>query len=216
MDGKQSQPPRAYTVISGWAMMILTQGPPPQMFPDSPTRPRKTHTSLYHSSHVNHSRRTLLEDIPEIPKVTLRSPSLSSAVLPPLPDNWEAIRKNVFSSMIEEINGQDRWKCLPRSPNKLKDDEARAFRFMSQIFKGVQKASLKTTSVVKCTVAGSTTPLSKRSNSSRPDAYLHLSNPTTSNEGRPRVDWEDIILLMEFKKSSGDGSQKDVSIFLLT
>ncbi|CAE6463385.1 unnamed protein product [Rhizoctonia solani] len=98
---------------------------------------------------------------------------------------------------LHEANLRHRWRCLPQDPSQSEEAEGEAFKFLEDITQSViKKLDLDIPRNISLAVTGQSTPVGFRRNASRPDGYLHRIN-----KGSKRVQWADIIMPMEFKKS---------------
>ncbi|QRW02379.1 kinase domain protein [Ceratobasidium sp. AG-Ba] len=149
------------------------------------------------------ARATLLHDIPKVPEVRLQP--LLSAVLPNVSAGgaFEQLCHNLEQAHI--VNGQ--WRCLSDDPENQQAPEEEVFQFLEIIFQWILSTAGVSQTLVRFTVAGYVTPLSERTNRSRPDAYVHLSQKTFP--AASTVSWEDIIMPMEFKKALKEKSSSD-------
>ncbi|KAG8703733.1 hypothetical protein FRC11_010480 [Ceratobasidium sp. 423] len=172
---------------------------------DSPTRPKHTHSIEYRSLHVENSRKTLTQDIPEVPEVSLDS--LMHAVLHDIPDSEleRVCDKLLKAGCFTDVDSDNpRWRCLPLSPRIALKSEAVVFESLEKIAKDIAKYSGISRPIAHLRVAGQLTPLSDRRNTSRPDGFFHLGSV-----GPQRPNWANIVMPMEFKNMSSDASQTD-------
>jgi hypothetical protein len=136
---------------------------------------------------------------------------LLSAVLP------DILSDGTFEKVCKVLQKNDivdgRWSCLKTDPKVGKRSEAVKFGFLKTIFDSILSALQPSRSLVKLTVAGSSTPMSQRTNQSRPDAYVHLEEKTFPDT--KAVSWADIVMPMEFKKASNARASSDVSYYSL-
>ncbi|CAE6413090.1 unnamed protein product [Rhizoctonia solani] len=149
---------------------------------------------------------TPARDIPVIPEVTLSS--LMDAVLPPLSsDGLEATFEVLIAcSHIQSPDTENpRWTCLPRDPRTSTLPEGQTFKFLEQIAEAIEECHvLESQEWVALSVAGNTTPVSFRRDTSRPDGYIYLKRPSSIP-----VAWADIILSMEVKNKRGEQNKID-------
>ncbi|KAG8680985.1 hypothetical protein FRC11_001729, partial [Ceratobasidium sp. 423] len=172
---------------------------------DSPTRPKHTHTAGYRSVHVADSRTTLIQDIPEVPEVSLDS--LMHAVLHHIPAKkiGKVCDKLVEAGCIKGANSNNpRWSCFPLSPRAAKKSEAGVFQSLEAIAKDIIKHSGISRPIAHLRVAGQITPLSHRHSSSRPDGFFRMGSVESK-----RVNWADIIMPMEFNNEASSTNQTD-------
>lgn len=109
---------------------------------------------LYHSLRAKESEspKALPRDFPTVPQVILGS--LMDAVFPPLLPDLDAICQTVLSRMMVQKAEKYIWKCLPEDPVRNLANEVEDFRFVSQIFQGVQAITSPGNSGITITVAG--------------------------------------------------------------
>ncbi|QRW10339.1 kinase domain protein [Ceratobasidium sp. AG-Ba] len=170
---------------------------------DSPTKSRSTHTFEYHSNLVGVARATLLADVPKVPEAQLDS--LLSAVLSHVQEDADFER--LCDTLSRESIVDGRWWSAPEPSQQRKLKGTEAFGFLSEVFDRVISLSEPRPSLLKCTIAGNTTPLSQRNNTSRPDGYVRLA--VKSFLDAKTDSWADIVMPMEFKKSSDKQSEGD-------
>ncbi|KAG6326746.1 hypothetical protein ID866_12343 [Astraeus odoratus] len=188
------------------------QTPPPGKVVPPDTEPRSRHTSTvsYRTGDLSRGRTAVLKDLDSIPLVPLTY--FNEAVLPPL-------RQGIDVQKIEETlqesgvihNGC--WAAFVNASGSANEEEY--YGRLATIFDAVvQKTSEQIGMESKLSFVSkpSSPPISDRTNTSRPDAYLLLVDKKSIGSTADRSDsWYDVAVTFEFKKSGTERKLEDVS-----
>ncbi|KAI6140067.1 hypothetical protein EDD17DRAFT_1499893 [Pisolithus thermaeus] len=189
--------------------------------PDTVPRPKETSSREYRSGDLKLGRSAVLRDLGEIPSVSLEY--FKSAALPPL-------RQQIDVTQIKESLQRDatvwsgelqRWAKFKTDPKKSGESEDETFKPLSEVFDAVVREASKTASTpakLRFASRPSEAPISERTNSTRPDAYLLLVDKKSvdipedkAHTGKKLPDsWDNITVSFEYKKGNGDTDRKDV------
>ena len=152
-------------------------------------------------------------DLHSVPVVSLEF--LFNNVLPPVPPtvDLEKLKANLLSKNVVRKNG---WRGFETPPNNFRKKEGLVFQPFVRVFNDVLKSVSRDetlSAVLQMKHSPDPTPFSKRTNKSRPDAFLELLKRKSVNVDvrNANSSWEDISVSMEFKKSDSHRDKHDVS-----
>ncbi|KAI5993484.1 hypothetical protein EDD15DRAFT_2529981 [Pisolithus albus] len=182
----------------------------PIQTPDTVPRPKQTSMTEYRSGDLRFSRPAVLRDLRQIPSVSLDY--FESRVLPPLPQGVDVTKIQESAVWSKKLQ---RWAAFEKDPKNSGKSEDDAFKPLAQVFDAVVREARKTIgdreTTLKYGSRPAKSPISERSNSTRPDAYLLLrekksidDKTDTSNDS-----WNDIAVSFEFKKGTGEKDRED-------
>ncbi|KAF9233709.1 hypothetical protein BU15DRAFT_53550 [Melanogaster broomeanus] len=173
--------------------------------PDTVPRSRQTSAPLYRTGDLTYGREAVLRDLQSIFIVDLDY--FKTAILPPLPDGVDI--KRLRSSLIvsKKLTPAGQWAAFDVDPRVAPGNEDAVFRRLGSVFKDIVNEAQTFSQyppTLQLELNPSVAPHSRRSNSSRPDAYLRLvKKKSVSSSSDPQKDsWDDIAVSFEFKKSA--------------
>ncbi|KAI6110909.1 hypothetical protein EDD16DRAFT_1522009 [Pisolithus croceorrhizus] len=185
--------------------------PPPKRIPapDAIPRPKETVAGV------------LLWDFGEVLSVSLGY--FKSAALPPLRQqiNVNQIKESLQRDATVWSRDSRRWAKFKTDPKKSGQSEDETFEPLSEVFDAVVGEASKTAGTpakLRFASRPSEAPISERTNSTRPDAYLLLVDKKNVDipEGKMAHtskkspdSWDDIVVSFEFKKGNTDTDRKD-------
>jgi hypothetical protein len=183
---------------------------------ETPCKIRKIVGPQYRTGSLNEARSAVVDDVGSIPLVSFDF--FCQSVLPEVPS--DAVKKNANDLQTAGVIQNGRWKAFPENPKSMKAKESDAFRPLKEIFDAIVETAQKYMGgrkpTVKMTCEPDMTPLSERSNSSRPDAHSelldtkHLAPSASTGHVRLPSYWEDITHSYEFKKGDSEDDCYDV------
>jgi hypothetical protein len=164
------------------------------------------------------ARKAVMDDLYQIPVANIDD--MLTAMFPDVDSALSgAVVKKLQST--REINDQGRWRAFDVQPSKQTQNEDTVYKGLRNIFESVISAAKlphrnpRVPMTLK--VAGTKTPHSERSNTSKPDGYFHLKSskippPDYDNLklGPDHTHWADIVCPMEFKKADDEINRYDV------
>ncbi|KAI6038241.1 hypothetical protein EDC04DRAFT_3113831 [Pisolithus marmoratus] len=153
--------------------------PPPKELttPDTVPKPKQTSLAAYRSGDLALGRTAVLRDLGDIPSVSLDY--FKSAALPPLCGqiNIDKIKQSLQRDADIWSQASTQWVGFAKEPKDSEKSEDMTFRPLSNIFDAVVREASKvanTKTKLRFVSRPSESPLSERSNATRPDAYLLL------------------------------------------
>jgi len=176
----------------------------------------------YRTGNLSLEKQAVLRDLDHVAVVPLDY--FNTAVLPPLHPriNIGEIESRLTNSRVLSMKS-GRWAAFPRDPEKEASHEDTVFGGLCLVFDAIVQAAqgiTGTASKLSFVQKPATPPMSERTNTSRPDAYLLLVNKKSVGKYAKRSVhcWDDIAVSFEFKKCDGrSGNERiDVSHTLLS
>ena len=169
--------------------------------------PHNGNVSLVNST----SRLAAMQDLRSVPVVPIKF--LFSHVLPPVPPtvDLDKLKANLRSKNVVRKNG---WRRFETPPNNSKKKGSLVFQPLVDVFNDVLESVPRDetlSAVLQMKLSPDSAPYSKRTNRSRPDAFLELLKRKSVDANVSKSHWEDISVSMEFKKSDSDRDKHDVS-----
>jgi hypothetical protein len=157
------------------------------------------------------SRLAAMQDLRSVPVVPTEF--LFSHVLPPVPPtvDLENLKANLRSKNVVRKIG---WRGFETPPNNSKNKDSLVFQPLVGVFNNVLESVPRDetlSAVLQMKLGPDSAPFSKRTNKSRPDAFLELLKRKSVDADVRQSNWEDISVSMEFKKSDSDRDKHDVS-----
>lgn len=182
-----------------------------QLPPDTIPIHRFTSLSEYRSGDLSLGRQAVLRDVGkyiQVPYATLIGLIFGSP-----PSNIPEIRKSLADSGVLKVASQGttlQWAGFEVAPGQSNIPESDTFQplvgVVSKIFSQTPDCNFSFIS------KPSTTPLSERQGTARPDAYVVCNRATNQDENPAAnwIHWFDIAIPLEFKKNNLPRSQQDV------
>jgi hypothetical protein len=197
--------------------------PPPKPPPTTLETPISVRSTSGHSydATLEASRKALMEDLHRIPIVNIDD--MLTAMFPHVDLTFSHAVVDKLKQ-LGHINSRGRWQAFDVEPSKQTGTEDSVYNkgvldTFNQIISAtrVLVTDISIPVPMALTVAGTKTPRSERTNTSRPDGYFHLQISTIplqhhpSSKSRPdSPHWADIVCPMEFKKADNDVNKYDV------
>jgi hypothetical protein len=183
---------------------------------ETPCKIRKIAGPQYQTGSLDEARSAVVDDVGRIPLVSFDF--FCQSVLPEVPSG--AVQKSANDLQATGVIQNGRWSAFPANPKSTKAKESDAFKPLKDVFDAIVNTTKNYMGdrkpTVKMTCEPNMTPLSERSNSSRPDAHLelldtkHLAPPASTRHVRLPSYWEDITHSCEFKKGDSEDDCYDV------
>lgn len=196
--------------------------PPPKELttPDTIPKPKQTSLAGYRSGDLALGRTTVLRDLGDIPSVSLDY--FKSAALPPLHEQIDVgkIKESLQRDADVWSQASNQWAGFAKEPKDSELSEDMTFKPLSNVFDAVVRGAAtaaNTQAKLRFVSRPSESPLSERSNATRPDAYLLLVKKKSidAQVNKDHVkdsninSWDDIVVSLEFKKGNGNVERKD-------
>lgn len=188
--------------------MASPRTPPTRTTPlsgDTHIVPRHTSGAGYRSGDLNRSRQAVLADLQRYLQVPFHQLARCVGTVPS-PDQLHRIRQRLVDEKLLACrqDGKFRWAQF-KPPNQSALSEENAFKPLAPIISSILEQ------VPGCRASfranPNQSPLSQRSNTSRPDAYLVLTDKVTP----VGVHWFDVAVPFEFKRDASTDDIRDVS-----
>ncbi|KAI6144018.1 hypothetical protein BKA82DRAFT_33291 [Pisolithus tinctorius] len=174
----------------------------------TPLQRRETSTASYRMGNLTSGRKAVLKDLGRILVVPLDS--FKSTTLHPLREQINI--SNIKALALRGGRFQRLRAVFKTDPKQSVEHEEEAFQPLSKIFTAVVNEGEKATGQSPRLAFHSLptkSPVSERTNTSRPDAFLAMVNKKSIGTPPGVQSWEDIAVSFEFKKSDGNAGREE-------
>ncbi|KAI6144040.1 hypothetical protein BKA82DRAFT_4179732, partial [Pisolithus tinctorius] len=186
---------------------------------DTFTKPKHASLAGYRSGDLAVGRTAVLNDLGEIPQVSLEY--FKSAILPPLRGQIDIAKIKTSLEGAEAWSRHSGWTAIKKEPKLSGVSEEETFEPLSKVFDAVVREAGKvanTPATLRFSSQRSHSPLSDHSNATRPGACLLLvGKNSVGSQGAKKNNaensgpdsWYDIAVSFEFKKGNRAAERDD-------